>query len=1286
MSHHDNYFEGGQGGTAGTSGLAGYAGATNNGDGDGNADEGVEGKLPEKITEVVDEGGERGVVLPEPNEDTGTSGTGAPEEGEVVVTFPLVPDDRSDENAPDPEKEAEEGGEEGGGENTDQASTYSASTSKGRKNNKEVYDEVKGLTRPDILPFITDVDTKGFDQEGYDSIDKLESVGIYKTIDLISEGPIAGFCDRRGDLIHLSNRADLNENMGKGIYFNDVPVKNSKGESYNYQRVRTEIKYGTGDQGVMGHGASKAISFSCSSQTFNTNLKLAGLNRRQFNETAAGTSSGTKTYAAKFYLPAANILVNDNSPTYKGNPFYDKYQTPNDAMSISGPTWVLYGTDANRASIYADRTGTNEKMVERLDRALDSSYSPIVFHHTVTNDNVTDVDIAMYVDQLYMRYANPKSTSGKVPFNNSAFFGIRIGYEDDRRLLGDDGSVFYVFVPITGVATSRYARSYVLPLPVPMHGKDRRITIAAIHEEPHPYAVAMGGNFRVCGVGNITEIVNAPLIYPHSAIVGNIVDARAFSRIPKRTYDVKLVKMGLPVNYDPESREYSGNWTGQFARFKKWSNNPAWVFYDMLTSKRYGLAKHGVGSQIVDKWNLYSIAKYCDELVETGFTPRKAPLIFTIDSNSAMVKIDDSAEPSLGFEKLKEMFPSGERVSFYKLKDGDGADITRGYQRRIGSRSYDDVTKEFQFSIHKIINPEFIFERFYGLRQAWINYNANPGVPHQLTEREWIVKYLTDNRGVPLSQKSAFLKEYSLGFSLGTQVRSGSAVSETGLIKPVLEPRFAANVYLDREQDAYNCLNDLAAIFRGMVYWNNGSVFISNDQAREAVMVFTNANVKEGVFTYTGSAKTTRFTSVVVRYNDQNDNFKPKVAYIEDSAGLREYGFLEKKIVALGTTSQGQAYRLGQWFLYTNQLETDLVQFKAGIESTYLRPGDVIKIQDSLKTTKRYGGRIKSIDPTNFQLTLDKGIEENIVGQKITLVVPRPSTTVSALNKEADAKVRDKDGSGITTAEIDATRSAQIKQFTVSAMGASDSAGGVQNDLITVTSAEGFDSVGVGTIWSAQNTSSSLKIKEVEYRVLSVTEETSGEYGIIAMMYAGSKFAAIDRGKNIIATQQCEPQLNVEAPDSPYISVEGIPCEGEAGDVNDAGKKEGDVKDDGSDDGGVHSGDDATDTEGELNQTRPVTVTFDGIVERVNEWNEGLGGLDSDLARAHFVLEWRVRFYADGERIKEVIVGGTAGRYKASADFPADAMELVWELDYQMNYGTWIREGSYRVAADGGEP
>ena len=160
-------------------------------------------------------------------------------------------------------------------------------------------------------------------------------------------------------------------------------------------------------------------------------------------------------------------------------------------------------------------------------------------------------------------------------------------------------------------------------------------------------------------------------------------------------------------------------------------------------------------------------------------------------------------------------------------------------------------------------------------------------------------------------------------------------VLESSIRRPVLESRFATNIYLDREQEAYNCLNDLAAVFRGMIYWNNGFVFISNDQARDAVMVFTNANVSAGTFTYSGSSKTTRFTSVLIRYNDEHDNFKPKVEYIEDPASIRKYGFLEKKLVGLGTTSRSQAYRLGKWFLFTNQLETDLVLPQSSIYLLY---------------------------------------------------------------------------------------------------------------------------------------------------------------------------------------------------------------------------------------------------------------------------------------------------------------------------------------------------------------
>jgi len=199
------------------------------------------------------------------------------------------------------------------------------------------------------------------------------------------------------------------------------------------------------------------------------------------------------------------------------------------------------------------------------------------------------------------------------------------------------------------------------------------------------------------------------------------------------------------------------------------------------------------------------------------------------------------------------------------------------------------------------------------LEQQYTDYNDTFEAEKQLNKiapNTWIANYLTTKSADGAT--SDVVKDYMAGYTLGSSVSTGRVVVEKNLYKPVLEPRFSTNIYLDREQDAYNCLNDLAAIFRGMVYWNNGFVFISNDQSRDAVMVFTNSNVQSGVFTYTGSAKSTRFTSVLVRYNDAQDSYKPKVEYIEDAASIRKYGYLEKKIIALGTTSRSQAYRLGK--------------------------------------------------------------------------------------------------------------------------------------------------------------------------------------------------------------------------------------------------------------------------------------------------------------------------------------------------------------------------------------
>ena len=111
----------------------------------------------------------------------------------------------------------------------------------------------------------------------------------------------------------------------------------------------------------------------------------------------------------------------------------------------------------------------------------------------------------------------------------------------------------------------------------------------------------------------LTEVVDARLSYPDSALVGLEVNSKLFgSKIPSRRYDMYLSIIQVPSNYDPQTRTYSGLWDGTFKH--AWSDNPAWCFYDLATHPIIGAA-----NKSVDKWWLYRIAQYCDELVPDGY-------------------------------------------------------------------------------------------------------------------------------------------------------------------------------------------------------------------------------------------------------------------------------------------------------------------------------------------------------------------------------------------------------------------------------------------------------------------------------------------------------------------------------------------------------------------------------------------------------------------------------------------------------------------------------------------
>ncbi len=113
----------------------------------------------------------------------------------------------------------------------------------------------------------------------------------------------------------------------------------------------------------------------------------------------------------------------------------------------------------------------------------------------------------------------------------------------------------------------------------------------------------------------ITEVIDARLRYPHTALLYVSFNAKAFSNIPKISCKPKGRVIRIPQNYDPDARTYSGTWDGTFKW--GWTNNPAWIWFDVLTEPRFGLGRR-VTVDMLDKWELYRIAQRCDQKVPDG--------------------------------------------------------------------------------------------------------------------------------------------------------------------------------------------------------------------------------------------------------------------------------------------------------------------------------------------------------------------------------------------------------------------------------------------------------------------------------------------------------------------------------------------------------------------------------------------------------------------------------------------------------------------------------------------
>ena len=276
------------------------------------------------------------------------------------------------------------------------------------------------------------------------------------------------------------------------------------------------------------------------------------------------------------------------------------------------------------------------------------------------------------------------------------------------------------------------------------------------------------------------------------------------------------------------------------------------------------------------------------------------------------------------------------------------------------------------------------------------------------------------------------------------------------------EPRFSCNVNIQTAEEAYKLINDMCSVMRVMPYWSTGALTISQDKPADTAYLFTLANITKEGFSYQGASRKTRPTVCVVSYLDLNSR---DIAYeaVEDAEGIAKYGVVKTEISAFACTSRGQAYRIGEWLLYSERYESEIISFTASIDAGVLvRPGQIIEVADPVKAGARRGGRISAA--TTTAITVDDATGLTAAGADLSVIMPDGSVETRSIST-------------------------------------------IAGNVITVSAAFSV-TPNVNTVWIYQTSN----IQTSTWRVLGVAEQDGSNYAISAIAYNASKYDYIERG------------------------------------------------------------------------------------------------------------------------------------------------------------------------------
>jgi len=293
-------------------------------------------------------------------------------------------------------------------------------------------------------------------------------------------------------------------------------------------------------------------------------------------------------------------------------------------------------------------------------------------------------------------------------------------------------------------------------------------------------------------------------------------------------------------------------------------------------------------------------------------------------------------------------------------------------------------------------------------------------------------------------------------------------------------PRFSCNIVLQQLTQAYTLLDKIASIMRASLFIEDGKITLTQDRPTTSSYFFSYANVTEDGFVYNNASQSTRDTVINVKYF-QNETRTYEYETVEDtSANQSKFGVVVKNIEAIGCSDQAQARRMGLWHLYTQNNETETVAFTTTADAgSLIRPGNIITVQDPVRSGLRRSGRISAA--TTTQITVD-----NIKDLPTT-----PST-----------------GDELSVILTDGT----LETKTIST---------ISGSVITVSSAYS-SAPQVNSVWLFVRATTETE----DFRVLSVKEDNN-TFTISAMFHNSAKYAFVEDGAAIttpVITNLIEPK------------------------------------------------------------------------------------------------------------------------------------------------------------------